>query len=390
MLKGIKIKSIDNQEDENKMLNKKIKRTDNKLEIEQNLSEYEAILDNAFNSILNFDNNSMIENFNKLEQFKNSKKNKLKQIHQHPEEVDHTYDMLLPNNEEPMNEFEEEALSLTNQMKGELIKLQQFSSFEKGLNNIIIEKDVDTQSKQELEGISKNNQKFKPKERHIVLANCNRCFGAKLNEYSIISQSDNVYLGYPFIEGSITNFHIIISTKAHVNSSACLEENVYQEVRNFMKSVVAYNISKDMTTIFLEYSMNAERVGHFEIECIPIKHKLLEDARLYFKKAFMEQDYEWTTNKNIVDTIPHRGNLTKIINENFSYINVDFNAQGGFLHIVEDERRFSQIFLKEILCPILKKGVHEIKYPKKIGIKELIDIVERYKEDFKEFDWTKY
>jgi hypothetical protein len=161
-------------------------------------------------------------------------------------------------------------------------------------------------------------------------------------------------------------------------------------MRNYMKSIVAYNISKDMTTVFLEYSMNSEKIGHLEVECIPIKHKLLEDARMYFKKAFLEQDYEWTTNKKLVDTTSHRGNLTKIINEKFSYVNVDFNAQGGFLHIVEDERRFSQIFLKEILCPLLKKDIHEIKYPKKIGMKELIDVVEKFKDNFKSFDWTKY
>ena len=74
----------------------------------------------------------------------------------------------------------------------------------------------------------------------------------------------------------------------------------------------------------------------------------------------------------------------------FSYVHVDFNAQGGFLHVIESEKLFSKTFLKEILSPFLKKDISEIKYPKKLSQKELIDYVEDYKNQFNYFDWTKY
>ena len=157
-----------------------------------------------------------------------------------------------------------------------------------------------------------------------------------------------------------------------------------------MKSIVAFNLSKNFATVFIEFSQHVNNHQHMEIECIPIKSKLLEDAKLYFKKAFMEQDYEWTTNKKLIDTTPHRGNLTKYLNSNFSYVHVDFNAQGGFLHIIEDVSKFSQVFLKEIFCPLLKKESFEIKYPDKISPKELFDIIDKYKDEFGYYDWTKY
>jgi len=145
-----------------------------------------------------------------------------------------------------------------------------------------------------------------------------------------------------------------------------------------------------MSTIFIEFARHIEKHGHFEIECIPIKSRYIDDAKMYFKKAFSENDSEWTSNKNLVDTTTFKGNLSKIINEKFSYVNVDFNAQGGFLHVIEDDRKFSQNFLREIFCPLLKKEVHEIKYPKKLSQRELIETVDRYKVDFKYFDWTNY
>jgi len=157
-----------------------------------------------------------------------------------------------------------------------------------------------------------------------------------------------------------------------------------------MKSIVSFNLKNNMDTIFIEYSQQINNHQHFEIECIPIKSKYLQDAKMYFKKAFSEQDYEWTSNKNLVDTTPYKGNLTKIINERFSYVHVDFNAQGGFLHVIEDTSKFSKIFLKEIFCPILKKESFEIKYPPKISPRELLEVVEQYKINFAYFDWTRY
>ena len=58
-----------------------------------------------------------------------------------------------------------------------------------------------------------------------------------------------------------------------------------------------------MSTVFVEFLMEAQlahRAGHFEIECVPIKHELLEDVRMYIKKPFLDQDYEWSTNKQMV------------------------------------------------------------------------------------------
>ena len=291
-------------------------------------------------------------------------------------------------------EQEEGMENLSIQIKAELNNMKMFNEFEKEINTFKRRKDSSSEFDLELVAPNKKaverTRQREDKRRLLILSSCNKCLGGKLNELSIISSSDKCYLSYPFMSGSITEFHLILTAKEHINSLASVEENIYEEIRNYMKSIVAFNLERDMSTVFVEFSMDANRANHFEIECIPIKHKLLEDARLCFKKAFLDQDYEWSTNKNMVDTTPYKGNLTKILNEKFSYVNVDFNAQGGFLHPIEDTRRFSQNFLREIFCPLLKKQTHEIKYPKKLSVKELIDVVDQYKHKFSYYDWINY
>jgi len=184
--------------------------------------------------------------------------------------------------------------------------------------------------------------------------------------------------------------HLILSTKEHSNSMAGLEENVYIELRNYMKSIVSMNAKNDKMTIFLEHALHSDEISHFSIDCIPLKFSLLDDLRIFFKKALSEQDTEWSSNKKIIDTTKYKGNMTKILSDKFSYVHVDFNAQGGFLHVIDDERLFSNTFLKEILAPFLKKDISEIKYPKRLSQKELIEKVEEYKNEFDYYDWTKY
>lgn len=379
--------------------------------------DMDEFVNKAFYNFLHFDQEGFINSFNKLETYKNSKNNIVKEEATQEvliledkfvqdgcsEEIDENeeFDKYKTQDEyynkdlnRCVNEHKEVSEVLTNKIKDDLIQMKNFDDFEKSLNNFTVKKDETSELELVIPKVDKKQEvkenKKQERKRLTVLSSCQRCFGAKLSEYSIISHSDSVYLAYPFFSGSITDFHVVVSTKEHISSLAATEENVYEEIRNFMKSIVSFNLEREYSTIFIEHSQHINKMNHFEIECIPIKHKMLDEARMYFKKAFMDQDYEWSTNQKLVDTTPYKGNLTKILSEKFSYVHVDFNALGGFLHPIEDDSRFSQLFLKEIFCPLIKKQIHEIKYPKKLSVKELIDTVEDYKKRYDYFDWTKY
>jgi hypothetical protein len=71
-------------------------------------------------------------------------------------------------------------------------------------------------------------------------------------------------------------------------------------------------------TIFLEHALHSDEISHFSIDCIPLKFSLLDDLRIFFKKALSEQDTEWSSNKKIIDTTKYKGNMTKILSDKFS------------------------------------------------------------------------
>lgn len=246
--------------------------------------------------------------------------------------------------------------------------------------------------------ISTNNEKanqLKPifintANKILLLKNCNFCISNTELHKTIISSSENIYLLYPYSFGSITKYHFVISSHEHFNSAAALEDDVYTELRNYMKSITAFNAEKDHSTVFLEYSKSISQSNHFIIEAIPFKHSLIDEVKMFYKKALSEQDSYWSDNKQLVETFSHRGNIKKMINANFSYLHVDFNCNGGYLHIVSDQSKFDKLFLKEILSVALEKTPFEIKYPSKLSPNNLEKVVNQYREDFKKFDWVEY
>jgi hypothetical protein len=429
MLKGMIISDIDDA-NEVRLLNQKRAKEDKK---EKKISEirfrmnkpvyqpeeieFTHEIHEAFKSFSNFEKEAFVDHFNRLETNINSKTNLIEDLPNeddilslvdekfipiHDEEIENSkipFEFYKTNEEyynissKRKQEVEEGREILNEQMKKVSKDLKSSDSFLKDINNINVRNSDNIYDIETSQVSKKKEEKTKLRENRrkmLVLSSCHRCYGGKLDSESVISESSNVYLAYPYLSGSITDFHVVISTKEHTNSLAAVEENVYEEIRNYMKSIVSYNLINDMATIFIEFSKQAEQMSHFEMECIPIKYKYLEDARLYFNKAFSDQDDEWTTNKKLVDTTPYKGNLTKIINEKFAYVNVDFNAQGGYLHPIENNKKFSQTFLREIFSPLLKKPSHELKYPKKLGLKELLDQVDLYKKKFNYYDWTNY
>lgn len=232
--------------------------------------------------------------------------------------------------------------------------------------------------------------KFDYQNKILLLKSCYYCISNQYLPKNVISTSQNIYLAYPFSFGSITEYHLILSSHEHFNSAAALTEESYTELRNYMKSITAFNAERNYSTIFIEYSKSISQSNHFIIEAIPIKHKKLEEVKIFYKKALSEQDTDWSDNKQIVETSNHRGNIKKILNENFSYIHVDFNCGGGYLHVVSDQNRFNGVYLKEILSVALNKSSFEIKNPIKINGTELYERVDKYKTEFEKFDWTKY
>jgi len=176
-----------------------------------------------------------------------------------------------------------------------------------------------------------------------LLAECRFCFGenSKIDRDSILSIGNLTYLMLPR-RGSLAFGHCMIVPMEHVSAMNMADESIWEEISLFRKYLVKMFQVQKKEIIFFESAMNLKKQRHGFIECVPLDLKEGQQARLYFKKALMESESEWSDHKKIIDTTG-RG-VKRSIPEGFPYFNVEFGIDGGYAHVIEDERKFPHYF----------------------------------------------
>ncbi|NWS56605.1 C19L2 protein, partial [Chunga burmeisteri] len=112
----------------------------------------------------------------------------------------------------------------------------------------------------------------------------------------------------------------------------------------FRSALVKMFEAKDLDCVFLETNMSMKKRYHMVYECIPVPKEVGDTAPIYFKKAIMESDEEWSMNKKLIDLSSK--DVRKSVPKGLPYFSVDFGLQGGFAHIIEDQHKFPHYFGK--------------------------------------------
>ncbi|NXS47366.1 C19L2 protein, partial [Balaeniceps rex] len=112
----------------------------------------------------------------------------------------------------------------------------------------------------------------------------------------------------------------------------------------FRNALVKMFEAKDLDCVFLEINMNVKKRYHMVYECIPLPKEVGDVAPIYFKKAIMESDEEWSVNKKLIDLSSK--DVRKSVPKGLPYFSVDFGLQGGFAHVIEDQHKFPHYFGK--------------------------------------------
>lgn len=217
-----------------------------------------------------------------------------------------------------------------------------------------------------------------------IYSKCLFCYSNYKKELikTVVSNTENIYVAYPYKFGSLVNNHLILSSFEHYNSTASLPEKHYKHLKQYMQQIVKINKLKNYFTLFLEFSKAQSYASHVIVEAIPVKLKYIDEVKLMYKKSLQEQDTDWSEHKQLIETYLNKGNVRKYINEKFSYVHVNFDNEGGYLHVISDINRFNSLFLKEILSIPLKKNYFEIRNPKKIDNEELNKVIIEYKQKY--------
>jgi hypothetical protein len=187
---------------------------------------------------------------------------------------------------------------------------------------------------------------------------------------------------------------VIVPISHRTNLLEC-DDDEWEEMRNFMKSLTRLCHDQGREIIFYENAAAPHRRLHAALVAVPIPYDLGDTAPAFFREAMLSADEEWAQHKKIIDTGKRaREGLGKLafrrsIAKEMPYFHVWFTLDGGMGHIVEDSEKWPRgdLFAREIIGGMLDCEPDIIKrqgrWTKSDGR------VEEFKKRWRKFDWTR-
>ncbi|KAF2842465.1 hypothetical protein M501DRAFT_1013805 [Patellaria atrata CBS 101060] len=231
-----------------------------------------------------------------------------------------------------------------------------------------------------------------------ILDSCPLCFHEDTDKppvAPVISLATRTYLTLPTHPEVSEGGACIIPIQHRTNLLEC-DDDEWEEIRNFMKSLTRMYHDQGRDVIFYENAATPHRKRHAAMMVVPLPYRVGETIPAFFKEAILAADEEWTQHKKLIDTLKKsREGLGKLafrrtIAKEMPYFHVWFELDGGLGHIVEDSNRWPKgdLFARDIIGGILDVGPEVIKRQgrwERGGDRR----VEGFKKRWRKFDWTR-
>ncbi|KAL8737317.1 MAG: hypothetical protein Q9181_001808 [Wetmoreana brouardii] len=231
-----------------------------------------------------------------------------------------------------------------------------------------------------------------------ILDNCPLCHHEDSDTPPIapvVSLATRVYLTLP-TEPEISNGGACIIPIQHRGNLLECDDDEWEEIRNFMKSLTRMYHDQGRDVIFYENASVPQRKKHAGMEVVPLPYSLGETASAFFKEAILTSDEEWTQHRKLIDTLAKAkqglGKLAfrRTLAKEMPYFHVWFEIDGGLGHIVEDANRWPRgdLFAREVIGGMLDKEPEVIR---RQGRWHRGDDhrVEKFRKRWRKFDWTR-
>ncbi|MCJ1286230.1 hypothetical protein MMC26_005575 [Xylographa opegraphella] len=210
----------------------------------------------------------------------------------------------------------------------------------------------------------------------------------------VVSLATRVYLTLPTEPEISDGGACIVPLQHRINLLEC-DDDEWEEIRNFMKSLTRMYHDQGRAVIFYENAAVPQRKKHAGMEAVPLPYRLGETAPAFFKEAILSADEEWTQHKKLIDTLANarhgQGKMAfrRSLVKEMPYFHVWFEIDGGLGHIVEDAGRWPKgdLFAREILGGMLDVGPEVVK---RQGRWDRGDMrVDGFRKRWRKFDWTR-
>ncbi|KAF9151823.1 hypothetical protein BG015_006179 [Linnemannia schmuckeri] len=235
------------------------------------------------------------------------------------------------------------------------------------------------------------------RKTQTALDKCNMCYkddGKTAPQMAVVSMGTRIYLGLPLYKEFLPG-HCMIVPIQHVTSTLELDDDAWDEIRNFMKCLIQMNAAEDKAVIFSETVINLKWQKHTVIECIPIPWQAGQAAPGYFKEAILNSDEEWSQHKKLIETdakVAANGGFRRRLTSKMPFVHVWLGSPDkGYGHVIEDADRFEDYFVKEVLASVCEMDSSQWRRRdnKRIPQADNPRRVEAFKKTWTAWDWTR-
>lgn len=221
---------------------------------------------------------------------------------------------------------------------------------------------------------------------------CRFCFESSYRpKHLVVSIAQYTYMSLPHWQ-PVTEGHCCILTLQHESATRAVDDNVWEEIRNFKKCLIMMFAKEERDVIFLETVIGlAKQQRHCLVECIPLPREIAKEAPLYFKKAIDEAEDEWSqhNSKKLIRTSREKG-LRRSIPKDFPYFHVEFGLDEGFVHVIDDEQNFNSGLGLNVVRGMLQLPEEDMHRRRRHESEERQRLaVAAFAHDWEPFDWTK-
>ena len=186
---------------------------------------------------------------------------------------------------------------------------------------------------------------------------------------------------------------VIVPTSHHANLLAC-DDDEWEEIRNFMKSLTRMYHDQGREVVFYENAAAPHRHMHAAMVAVPIPYSEGATAPAFFKEAFLSSDEEWSQHKKTIDTQARARDVGRMafrrsIAKEMPYFHVWFTLDGGLGHVVENAGKWPKgdLFAREVIGGMVDADPAAMK--KQGRWQRDDDRVPGFKAGWRKFDWTR-
>ncbi|KAI5454070.1 Pre-mRNA-splicing factor cwf19 [Naganishia albida] len=152
----------------------------------------------------------------------------------------------------------------------------------------------------------------------------------------IVAMGHRTYLACTQNEELVDGHCLIVPLQHHL-SLLELDDDGWDEIRNFMKCLMQMFAKENKGVLFFETVINLKHQKHSYIEAVPLPANEFADAPAYFRESIMASESEWSQHKKLIDFSARPGGFRRAMVPNLPYFMVhwDYKGEQGYGHVIE-------------------------------------------------------